>query len=348
MLFAPTSFWNQRLPGSAPIDPDSAAYVANLVAQTKAVAPGFEFRDFAVSVFYAAADCPTQAVTIDQKEHETEFWVKFAEMMSAVPIPPQARPVGPWFGDNHMVIIQPSTDKMWEFWKMSQFEIDGPHTTGQAEGAPEELLHKPGWHCESGAAYQNVSKNQGFYDDSSWPGFTGVHLSAVASGLPLAGGVITVAEAQRLYIPHAITATVKEAAKTVFRWPASKTDGTTETAFAPLEGMWFRLPANYNIASVKDPFTRAVCVAIRDYGLLINDTGGAVSIKCESQATVRNSQAYTTDAWKGPENKFGSTGAIMTSQASELAEHIPWSALEVVAESYRPSSIAPGLLGKGS
>jgi hypothetical protein len=349
-MFAPTSFWNQRQPAGAPLDPSSAAYVANLVKQGQETAFGFSFRDYGATLFIAAASTPLQKVTIDNQSNA--YFDAMREAFAAVPIPPQARPAHPWPGDNPMCIYQPSTDTYWEGWKWSQFEVDGPHSGGQAEGVSAEILNAPGWHMESGAVYLNVSKNLGFFDDASWPPVAGKNYrwSSSASGLPLMGGCLRIAEAQRLYIPHALQFAIPAVQKTVFSYPASKTDGTSSDPTAPKEGMCFRLPATYDLSGIADPFVRAVCTAIRDFGLYLKDKGGSVAIQCESQATVPKSQAYGTDAWKGPADAFGSSGAIFTKYAGgpgSLGEMIPWKDLQVVDSSYRCSSVAPGMLPVG-
>jgi len=350
-MFSPTSFWNERLPAGAPLDPDSAAYVANLVKQGEDTTFGFSYRDWAATLFVASADTPLQKVTVDNQSNA--YFNAMREAFAAVPIPPNARPAHPWPGDNPMCIWQPSSDTYWEFWKASKYEVDGQHSGGQAEGVSAEILNAPGWHCESGAVIQNVSKNQGFFDDTSWPPVAGLNYrwSSSASGLPLLGGCLRIAEAQCLYIPHALMMAIPTPKKTTFRYPASKTDGTSSDPTAPEEGMLFRLPAAYDLSAIGDPFVRAVCTAIRDYGLYLKDKGGSVAIQCESQATVPSSQAYGTDAWKGPEDKFGGAGAIFSKFASgkgSLGDLIPWKDLQVVDPSYRPSSIAPGLLPVGA
>lgn len=349
-MFSPTSFWNQRLPGNAAIDPSSAAYVENLVAQGTETSYGFSFREYATTFFVAASNCPVQAVTLDNQSNE--FFNSMREAIKEVPIPPQARPAFPWPGDNPMCIWQPSTDTYWEFWKASQFEVDGAHSGGQAEGVPAETLNKPGWHCESAAVVQKVSKNPGFFDDTSWPPVAGkgYHWSSSASGLFLTGGAIRPVEAQRLYIPHALQVAIPTTRKEVFRYPASKTDGAGTATFTPQEGMCLRLPPSYDLSKIADPVMRAVCAAIRDFGMYIKDKGGSVSIQCESQATVPGSQAEGTDAWKGPEDKFGGAGAIFSKFVGGkggLAEQIPWASLEVLAESYRAPATAPGPTLKG-
>jgi len=194
MFFSPTSFWNQRLPADAPIDTNSANFVSQLADVGNS--HNFNYRDWGTPIFIASATDPTVSFTIDRPSVDKDPYPDMATVISAVPMPSNARPVGPWPGDNHMVIYQPSSDTLWEFWRASKYEVDGAHSDSTSAGATS--LTAAGWHCESAMGIQNVSKNQGFWDNTSWSGITGHHFSAPASGLPLAGAVITIAEAQRL------------------------------------------------------------------------------------------------------------------------------------------------------
>jgi|GEM_PF-2254708 len=360
MLPAPAAFWNQPLPSDAPIDAESAAFVAKLVSQGKATSYGFSYQTFSVSIFYATPTTPTYTVRIDQPEAEagiSPYWKDLETIMAAVPIPPQARPPGPFPGDNHVVIQRRNLDgtiDMWEFWKFSQFEVDGPHSGGQATGCSAAWLEKPGFHCEAGAGFKDLSKSLGYFDDTSWPGVAGGrHFSAAASGLPLLGGAITPAEMQRGYIGHALEVAVPKAGNAkspTFRWPASKADGASSEADAIQQGMCLRLPPSFDLSTIGNAAIRTVCAAIRDFGMYVHDSAGNVTIKCANEYTVPGSQATTTDPWKGPENKYGGAGSIWSkfpSGAGGLAEQIPWEALQVVDASYRPPTIAPGILARG-
>lgn len=329
----------------APIDPLSASIVANASKQVEEFGVGFSFADFSVSIFYAAPDTPMQKVTVDHREPSGAVAKGLAKMFAEVPIPPQARPVGPWFGDNHMVIYSPTLDTLWEGWRWSQFEVDGPHTDSEAGSLPEEVTHAPGWHVEEGACIQGVSKNPGYFTETSFPGVSASHAySARASGLLLPGGVVTPAEAQRGYIDHALALSFigKELIFNEPRWPAMRTDGESTDPTMPWEGMCFRLPPSYDTDKIEDRFARMLSVALRDFGGYVCDGSNSVSFKLASEATKRNEHGYTTDAWKGPEGKFGeSHGAILNGNSS-VAKQVPWADLQVVDSAYRPSSLAPG------
>lgn len=343
------------MPADVPVDPMSAAFAANMVEQIEEAGPGFSFREWSCPLYFASLDDPLQAFTIDLPS--TPANADLATVLSKVPVPSEARPAPPWPGDNHMAIYLAEEhpelgfgDTYWEFWRASQLEVDGPHSEAQAPEVSSEVLNKPGWHCQAGCAIKEASKNQGFFDDTSWPGITGRTFGATASKLPFGGSLIRVAEAQRLYIPHAIAfSLLHEEISKEPRWPARRSDGLSEDPSAPEEGMCFFLPQSFDLSEVGDPFMRSVARSWKEYGMYLHDGSKTdPSIKCESQALLRGTHAVGTDAWKGPADTFGSKGAIFTDFASKLAKELPWSALEVVDSSYRPAETGSGQLGLGT
>lgn len=318
MFFHPECFYNQPLPSSVPIDSNSASYVTNLLGQGEAFDYGANFRDWAKTVFFAEKSTTPVAVTIDRNIAKGEtYWTELASIVSSVPIPSAARPPGPWpIGDNHLIIVDEANDKMWEFWRAREQEVDGPATKTQQEKVSEETLKKAGWHCQAAAGIENLSTSPGYFDSESWGAVPASrHYSAAASGLFELGGLIRVSEAEAGLISHAITFTAihAEISKS-FRWPAQKTDGASTEEFAVQEGMIFTVPAELEVESLfKDAFLKACAVAIRDYGMVINDgSNTTVALNCENQCTVPHSESTVNDAWKGTEDKFGGPGAIFS------------------------------------
>ena len=130
-----------------------------------------------------------------------------------------------------MVVWQPSTDKMWEFWQMHQ-ESDG-------------------WHAEWGGEMDNVSTNPGYFTHDGQT----TNWGATATGLPLLGGLVTAADLKRGYIDHALAISIVEAEKQYWSWPAQRTDGNNWTpGITPIpEGTRFRLDPTLNIAALNLP-----------------------------------------------------------------------------------------------
>lgn len=347
-MLAPTSVWNQRLPANAPIDSNSATYVEKIIAQREEFGAGLSFREYGLGVWWTNESTARQKVWVDKND---EFSPKLRAAFESVPIPPNARAPGPFPGDQIMCVFCLRADgkiEYFEFHRMLQIGVDAPRTAEEVPGCT--TLNEAGWHCDAGAAVKDLRTNPGWFREEDWPGGqdSGAKWGCSASLNLLYSQVITVSEAQRLYIPHALRMDLKSHRET-FRWPALASDGKSSDPNEPENGTIFTFASTDTFPDVTDPFLHAVCVAIRDYGWILTDgTGDGITVaKGECQATKRESETFGTDAWKGTENKFGSPGAILSETASTLAKKIPLSRLRVIDASYRPSSTAPGGLGVG-
>ena len=103
-----------------------------------------------------------------------------------------------------MIVRQPATDTMWEFWRLQ--------------------MRSDGWHAGARGAMRNVSTNPGYYTPDAWSGAQ-PWWGATATGLPLLGGMMTIAELQRGRIDHALAMAMPHARAGVWSWPATHGDG---------------------------------------------------------------------------------------------------------------------------
>ena len=364
-MLSPTSFWTQPLPIDAPIDPESATWVASVAGTIKNV--NFLYRNTSIPLFWATEKTPRQKVWLDVKSTSRP---KLQAALESVPIPPNFRPPGPVSGDRVVCLVCPKVDgsiEYFEFHGMHQVEIDGPATE---EEAPEcTWRSEPGWHCLAAAAVKDLRKNPGYVTEADWP--KGIDFGPkeappwYGGNMPLWGcsasrtlsyhHTIKVAEAQRLYIPHALRFAIpRNLHRPEVRWPAVAADGESTNSAHPPTGSIFRFDPDDDFSDVADDFVRAVCVAIRDHGLVLTDssglTGTGAALKCETQATRYRSQEWGTDAWKGPEDEFGSAGAIFregnegnpSNETAPLGNQIPLGRLKILDASYRPSTVVAG------
>ena len=86
--------------------------------------PWINTRQYSTPVYTVGAHQPTVGVTLDRDLPDLQ------QAISAVPIPPGAKPAAG--SDRHMVVWQPATDRMWEFWRMRR---EGGHWHAGAAGA---------------------------------------------------------------------------------------------------------------------------------------------------------------------------------------------------------------------
>jgi hypothetical protein len=262
-LFAPTSFWNQRLSGTAPIDPSSATLVQALVAevareQTAAIGPWIGANSGSTPLYRVGHAQHRVRVHLDSRTSRGSRALQRA--WASVPIPNDAKPAAPT--DRHMTIWQPATDTLWDFFGAQKLS--------------------DGWHAEWGGAIRHVSKSPGYYTSAAWPGATR-NWGATASSLPVIGGTMLVNELRSGRIDHALALNVPAARPGIFAWPAQRTDGDGPLSALP-EGARLRLDPTVDVGSLHLPrMTRMIALAAQRYGLVVRDqTHHGISLFAEN------------------------------------------------------------------
>ncbi len=138
-FFSPSGPWNAPLAAGVPLDPSSRALVGALGAEVAAEraghrGPWINTTSYSVPIYTVPATQPTVAVELD---HAPEPALSGA--WSAVPLPSSAKPASGTDGD--LVVWQPSSGRMWEFWR---------------------LVHRSGgWSATWGGAMQHVASDPG-------------------------------------------------------------------------------------------------------------------------------------------------------------------------------------------
>jgi hypothetical protein len=241
-FFGPNSVWNTPVPASAPLDPNSDALVAELRRQV-ASGPWINTAEYSTPIYTVGGDMRKVKITLTNPYRDP----KVVAALAAVPIPPDARPAAGT--DHHLVLWQPSTDTMWEF-----FGLQG---SGDS------------WSAENAAKIVKVSQSSGVNE---------LVTGATASGLALAGGVVTLPEWASGRIDHALALAIPEPRREWLTRPANRTDGWIDSANAIPEGAHFRLDPTLDIASLNLPHaTRMLAEAAQRYGIVVRDKSGAVA-----------------------------------------------------------------------
>ena len=178
--------------------------------------------------------------------------------------------------DEEISIYSPETDTYWDFW---QAKVD---TSGN-------------WSACYGGKIDHASTNAGVF---------GQGLGAVACGLPLAGWLMRIDELQAGVIEHALGFQMVSTQATNFSWPANRTDGKTVGANYPMEGQRFRLDPSFDVTTLKNAAERTIAKALQDYGMLLTDTSGAVTLQSEDErpyAAAHGGVNPYTAIWGGEE-----------------------------------------------
>jgi hypothetical protein len=293
--FASSSVWNAPLPRDAPLDPASDKLVGRLNELVKANidarnGPWINTNEFSAPVYTVGPNQATTRVKLDRDEPALQA------AFEKVPIPPDARPANGT--DHHMVVWQPSSDRMWEFW-IAQKKPDG-------------------WHAQWGGAIEHVSKSPGYFTPAAWPGAKN-YWGATATSLPLLGGLIRIDEARKGTIDHAVALSLPEIRQGQFSLPAQRTDGNTPGPDAIPEGARFRLDPSLDIEALNlPPLTEAIAKAAQTHGIIVRDYSGVVAFVGEDPAGVAPGQP---DPWRA----IYGEGKLPT----DLLASFPWDRLQL-------------------
>jgi hypothetical protein len=216
--------------------------------------------------------------------------------LSAVPLPAEAKPAAGT--DGFLALWQPSTDRLWEFWRL-------------VKGAA-------GWSTGFGGAMQNVSSSLGVYGPEAWPGATS-SWGASSSSLTLLGGLITLEDLQQGQINHALMLSIPNPRKGVYASPAKRTDGTSESPLALPEGAHLRLAPSLDLAALHLPkLTLMIARAAQSYGIFVVLRGANVGFYSQDP-TPTGTNPYT-----------GAAGYFEGKTPEELMGVFPWKHLQLL------------------
>ena len=299
-FFSPASFWNEPLPADALLDPSSAAVVGlfsqEIVNEEEAGKSPAAINTTSWSVpIYTV---PANQATVEVRVTTENIWATPALQAAwdAVPLPADAQPAAGT--DKHLVVWQPSTDRLWEFW--------------QLEDTSE------GWQARWGGAMQNASSDPGVYGPEAWPG-AGTGWGASASSLSIAGGLITLEDLEKGVINHALAIGIPDVRGGVYASPARRTDGTSTGSLSLPEGARLRLNPSLDLAALHLPrLTLMIAEAAQRYGIVVRDHAATVSFYGQDPTPTG------TNPYVGPHGYFeGKTPA-------QILASFPWSDLQLL------------------
>ncbi len=294
-FFSPSSFWNEPLAADAPLDPNSAGMVSNLLTYVNAElgaksGPWINVNHDGVAIVTVPANQPT--VRVQLVNHSPDAALTSA--WSAVPLPASAQPSS---GDGDLAVWQPSTDRMWEFFVLS-------YQSGE-------------WQAEWGGAMQNVSSNLGVYGPIAWPGAK-TYWGVTATSFPIVGGVITYDDLAAGQINHALALSIPDTRAGWYVSPAERDDGVSTSADSIPEGARLRLDPSLNLARMDlPPMSRMIAQAAQRYGIVIRDTSPIIAFVGQDPTGNSSAQALYQQAYAG-EWPF------------QLMAYFPWSHLQVL------------------
>lgn len=289
-LFAAGSFWNTRLV-SPVIHPNSANMVTELARQAKQGGDipyyaGFNTTKYSTPLYIVKESIQRFPIAIPGKE----FTTLHKELQKGVPIPVNALPAAGT--DGHMTIWDWTDDTLYELWQLKKLAT--------------------GWTANWGGIIKSVSTSNGIV-----PPFGSEMQGATATSLPVIGGTILIEEARAGVIPHVLALSIPQGPNK-FVWPALRTDTYVKYYEGPSAipaGTRFFLPQDAPEGTT--PIVKMMIRAAKDYGLVVRDRAGSVSLYGED----------TTQYGEG--NQFEEF--YVGKQAWSFMQEFPWGKLQVLA-----------------
>ncbi len=297
-FFGAGSIWNKVVSGAVPLDPASTEIVGALnrqIAESMAAGRGVNINttSWSVPIYTVPARQPLVKVALNRTNALTS---PLQAAWTAVPLPANASPAKG--GDGQLVVWQPSTDRMWEFWAFAR-TATGPTAR---------------W----GGAMANVSQSSGAYSPTAWLGASELW-GASACSLPIVGGLITLEDLATGQINHALAMAVPSPRTGVSAWPAQRTDGTSTEPTSLPEGAHLRLDPTLNLASLHLPrLTLMLAEAAQRYGIVVRDKSSNVTFYAQDP-TPTGSNPY-----------IGASGYFEGKGAQQITASFPWSRLQLL------------------
>lgn len=278
----------------AAVNPAGPAMTARLTSMVDnnwgGVAP-LNVAKYGAAYAVAVADTPKQDVRFvdcQNKGARPPGLYDGPKHFAQVPIPGDA--VAAPGTDGHLAVYDPRQDRLWEFW-IAQKTSDG-------------------WQACWGGRIDGVSRATG-----QFPAPYGVS----ASGLALTGLMVSLRDAQRHEIDHAMGLVVMEAARG-HSYPANRDDGISDNPAALREGTRLRLDPAVDVTALQlTPLGKAVARAAQKYGFIVVDKGGAVAVVAE-----------TGDRWVQRVGVNPWSELVPTGEAYQALKGFPWSRLQVI------------------
>ena len=299
-FFSPSSIWNAPLPADARLAPNSAATVGVLTdeigkEEEAKQGPVINTTTWSVPVYTVPAGQPRVKVRLeDPRRARGGFALQSA--WHAVPLPANAQPAAGT--DKHLVVWQPSTNRLWEFWHLEHTPTD--------------------WQAAWGGAINKASSSSGAYGPKAWPGATRFW-GASASSLSIAGGLITLEDLERGQINHALAMAAPNTRSGVYASPAQRTDGWSTDPLALPEGAHLRLDPSLDLAVLHLPrLTLMMAEAAQRYGIVVRDTAANVAFYAQDPIPT------------GTEPYNGINGYYEGRSSQQLLASFPWTYLELL------------------
>jgi hypothetical protein len=278
-IFPSDNVWNRTIT-DLPVHSKSAQYI-NRIGPNTTLHPGFAsgtWQSQHIGQVYNVASQNQSTYRMDFTDYASESDAGSYPFFPSMVI--EGWPVTNT-GDRHGIVVQAGACKLYETWHTKP----APNSDGSWSAANGAM-----WDLNSNLYRPTAQRPQGA--PNGWT-------SADAAGLPILPGIIRYDEASTNSIHHAIRFTLgtSDILSGSWVWPARHTDGSTSASDAVPMGTRLRLKASFSPSSRSITDTKAVAVvnAMKEYGIILADSGSEGSIDIDGNPDCRWDDATMND-----------------------------------------------------
>jgi len=279
--FAADSYVHRPLAANAEIDPRSDLWIKDLLRQIKTHygAATVNIDKFSPPLYVVGSNQPTVRVKAARPEDPKWSFAPLQQRWDAVPLPDGFAPAPGT--DGEAIVYQPSTGMYWEFWRLQKTGRKVLDSTGRQTDE---------WSAAWGGRIDNLRTNPGYFVTTP----EGYKFGTAATGLPLLAGLITIEDQRRGAIEHPLHFAIPETReRSIWAFPAQRSDGRIKNEDAIPEGVTFRLPPDLNLDALDmDPYARMLAKAVQKYGMILRDVSGSVNFYAENPLSRYNPNPY--------------------------------------------------------
>ena len=274
-VFPADNFWNARV-DSLPVHPQSDSWIRSIGAD----------ESFHMDFGSGEWDGGPIGIPLNVVEgstvpkYEAEFYYPDESDLGPYPIPDD--PNIEWGGDQHILVVDTDTCKLYETYDMS-------YTGGQ-------------WNGGSGAIW-DLSSNA--LRPETWT-------SADAAGLPILPGLVRYDEIAVGEIKHALRFTTEDTAGYI--WPARHQTSDAQDGIPPM-GARFRLKADYHISGFPHEI-QIILQAMKTYGIVLSDNGSNWYVSGAPDEHWDNDMLHLLDVLTGNDFEAVDTSVLMVDENS--------------------------------
>lgn len=284
-IFPQDHIWNVPV-NDLPVDSRSPDYVST-IGKLKYLHPDFG------SGLYEGAPIGIPYNIVNNSVPKRPVIFEYADESDSGPYPIPANPLieggGGSEGDRHILMIQTDEKKVYELYAAGK----------QTDGT---------WHAGSGAIFNLTGY---VFRPDGWT-------SADAAGLAILPGLVRYEEVEAGEIAHAIRFTVPQT-QMAYIWPARHFASDKTGLQYPPMGQRFRLRASFDTTGYP-PQSRVILEALKKYGMILSDNGGAWYISGVPDDRWDNDDLHTLQQVKGSDFEAVDESSLMIDKDSGRAD----------------------------